>query len=217
MQTNHNLHDTESELCSIAIYSRHMYFYPDESLGKSLGITPTVTKSPECSQILSLVFIFDCDEHHWFQPWMSTCRSMRSCLLTESAICAPSSAHTVLPHTISKQQSLLSRLTAEVLVRRSSRLAQCPFFWPSQKHSCPAHFRPQQYKSFSWPVVLTTPIIFEPFQWFPFPLGHQAYCGSLNFQSPSWLTPNLSLFIHYQNINAQHQSTPDASFNWSIC
>lgn len=217
MQTNHNFHNTESELCSITIYSSHTSFYPNESLNKSLDITLMVKKSPECSQILSLVFISDCGKQHWLQPWMSTCRSMRSCLLTESPICACGSAHTVFPHAISEQQSLLSLLTVEILVQCSSWLVQCPFLWPSQKHSCPAHFRPQQYKSFSWSVVLTIPIIFEPFQWFLFPLGHQAYCDSLNFQNPSWLTPNLSLFIHYQNINAQHQSAPDASFNWSIC
>lgn len=126
------------------------------------------------------------------------------------------SLHRISPLSLNNSLYCLC-LLPKCLSRHSSRLVQCPFLWPWQKHSCPVHFRPQLYKSFSWPVVLTMPIIFEPLQWFLFPLGHQAYCDSLNFQSPSWLTPNMSLFIPYQNINAQHQSAPDASFNWSIC
>lgn len=161
--------------------------------------------------------IFGCGEQHNFQPWIFTCRNTKSCLLAESPICVLIQSASCF-HTLSVNNGLYCLyLLLKFLSCRSSRLVQCPFLWPSQKHSWPAHFRPQLYKSFSSSVVLTIPIIFEPFQWFLFPLGHQAYCDSLNFQSPSWLTPNLSLFIRYQNINAQHQSAPDASFNWSIC
>lgn len=185
--------------------------------GLSLAVTLQVTERPWCFSVLSLIFICDRGEQHHFQPWTFTCRNTRSRLLAEPPICVPIQRASYF-HTLSLNNSLYCLyLLWKFLSCRSSWLAQCPFLWPWQKHSCPVHFRPQLYKSFSWPVVLTIPIIFERFQWFLFPLGHQAYCDSLNLQSPSWLTPNLSLFIHYQNINAQHQSAPDASFNWSIC